>query len=681
MKLRPDTRILPLLAAFVCALLLLASSARSQQSPGAFFAISDGRGQVSLLWFPPPDRWPLGGWRLEDSTARVIAERITMGDATALGALPANDAAAIRKLPQTLATPADNPNRRRQLLNILGLRAFSEPEYARALGLSWTLQGVAPGARTYKATGLDAAGQPSGVILTSAPVDASVVSALPPAPGEPRAQATRDGVSLLWTSVPEDRQLPVIAYDITRDSSGQQGARLGAKPLVLGTKWDPKIPVYLDRGAPLEEMLTYHIMSVDVFGRHSAPADIRILLPDFGAIEPPQPVLAKAGPKQVTVTWNPSSNPHTAGYVVERAYLFSGPYEALTPQGLPASTKQYEDTNVRGGTAYYYRLRSVGPRGDLGTPSQPAMAQPGNPGAPPAPANLKADMGKTRVRLTWDPAPFPVAGYFVERLGGNVANTPQNGTPARLASNQGWVRLNARVNPEPLYDDFFGATSNAKFSYRVVAVGFDNAESQPSSSVDAILPDTSLPPVPVINQIDGTAGKVTISFAPGLPEEKTTQFLVLRGGGADDVGVVIGDPLPGTSRRFEDLYVQPGESYWYRLVSVDKNGSHSDPSRPVVIRVAAPQIPTPAQPTLQFAKDPYPQVQIKFAAPPAGTAAFVETRIGETGKWIGLAGPTSEPSAVDSNPPASGRVFYRIYYRAANGSVGAPSPAAELTRP
>lgn len=64
------------------------------------------------------------------------------------------------------------------------------------------------------------------------------------------------------------------------------------------------------------------------------------------------------------------------------------------------------------------------------------MAQPGNPGAPPAPADLKADLGKTRVRLTWDPVPFPVAGYFVERLGGNVANTVQNGATARLASNQ-----------------------------------------------------------------------------------------------------------------------------------------------------------------------------------------------------------------------------------------------------
>jgi hypothetical protein len=42
--------------------------------------------------------------------------------------------------------------------------------------------------------------------------------------------------------------------------------------------------------------------------------------------------------------------------------------------------------------------------------------------------------------------------------------------------------------------------------------------------------------------------------------------------------VVIGDPLPASARQFTDLYVSPGQNYWYRLVAVDKNGNHSDPT-------------------------------------------------------------------------------------------------------
>jgi hypothetical protein len=75
----------------------------------------------------------------------------------------------------------------------------------------------------------------------------------------------------------------------------------------------------------------------------------------------------------------------------------------------------YEDDNLRGGTSYYYRVRAVGPRGDLGPPSFAASAIPTNPGAPPAVTGLAADAGQTRVRLTWTPVSFPVAGYFVER--------------------------------------------------------------------------------------------------------------------------------------------------------------------------------------------------------------------------------------------------------------------------
>jgi hypothetical protein len=79
----------------------------------------------------------------------------------------------------------------------------------------------------------------------------------------------------------------------------------------------------------------------------------------------------------------------------------------------------------------------------------------------------------------------------------------------------------------------------------------------------------------------------------------------------------IGDPLSGDARQFTDLYVNPGERYWYRLVAVDKNGNRSDPTRPVAIRVGSPQIPAPPTPTAQYAGSPYPHVVLQFQPPPA----------------------------------------------------------------
>jgi hypothetical protein len=129
-------------------------------------------------------------------------------------------------------------------------------------------------------------------------------------------------------------------------------------------------------------MLTYRIFSVDAFGRRSARTSIRIFYPDFHALEPPQPVTATAGVGKIVVSWPAQQKPNLAGYVVERAFLYAGPYEALAAQALPPGTSQYEDTSGRGGTSYYYRVRAVNSRGDLGNPSSVAMAQPQNPGAP-----------------------------------------------------------------------------------------------------------------------------------------------------------------------------------------------------------------------------------------------------------------------------------------------------------
>jgi len=154
---------------------------------------------------------------------------------------------------------------------------------------------------------------------------------------------------------------------------------------------------------------------VDVFGRRGEGSTIRIFYPDFHALEPPDPVIATADVAKIVVSWKAENKPNLAGYLVERAFLHVGPYEALAAQPLPPGTAQYEDDTVRGGTTYYYRVRAVNSRGDLGNPSSAAAAQPKIPGAPPKVDGLAADTGQTRVCLTWKPVAFPVRNRFRQR--------------------------------------------------------------------------------------------------------------------------------------------------------------------------------------------------------------------------------------------------------------------------
>lgn len=642
-------------------LLLCARIGAAQEASGALFAVSDGKGHISLLWFPPPSKWPAGGWKLSDSTGQVLVPKISMGDAAAVQALSVEDADAIHKLPAVLAKP-DPGAKGKQLINILGLRAFSEPAYAKALGLSWTLESVASGSRAYKVEGLDATGKPTGMQLVSTAVDSSQATALAPAPGGVQVKVDERGAALFWEAPAENRQLPVIAYAIERDGGGQSAAAVTAKPVIPGLKWDPKIPLVLDRNAPANEMLTYRVFSVDAFGRRSAGTSIRIFYPDFHALEPPQPVTAAGGAGKIVVSWPVQQKPNLAGYIVERSFLYAGPYEALASQALPPDTSRYEDPTVRGGTTYYYRVRAVNSRGDLGSPSSAASAQSQNAAPLPKVDGLTSDLGQTRVRLTWKAVEFPVAGYFVERRALTGAAGVEN-----------WVRLNPHVTPEPLYDDFFGLSSDMKLEYRVLAVGFDNAEGPPSASVQVVLADRSLPDAPSIMSSSGDDGKSVLNFVPA--DEKAARFLVLRSGRADDLGVVIGDPLPASARQFTDLYVSPGQNYWYRLVAVDKNGNRSDPTRPVAIRVGSPQLAAPATPTAQYVASPFPHVVLQFQGPPAGLSLIVERQSpagSEKSGWIRIAGPMSVQAFTDNAVPA-GNAGYRISYVAADGKVGPAS--------
>jgi hypothetical protein len=234
------------------------------------------------------------------------------------------------------------------------------------------------------------------------------------------------------------------------------------------------------------------------------------------------------------------------------------------------------------------------------------------------------------------------------------------------------VRLNSHVTPEPQYDDYLGLTSDTKMEYRIVAVALDNVEGPPSNPMQVAIADRSLPSEPSIISTSGVDGKAIINFEAASPAENTAQFLVLRSGRADDLGLVIGDPLPATARSFTDQYVSAGTSYWYRLVALDKNGNRSDATRPVVVRVGPPAIPKPATPSLQLADAPFAHVVLQLGQIPAGFKVIVERQDQPDGPWLRIAGPMAAPTASDSIVPSSSST-YRISFVATNGAVGPPS--------
>jgi len=638
--------------------------AQSAAPTGGCLVASDGKGTLEFRWVPPRGQWPLGGWQLQDSQGKVLIAKVVSGEQRYQAGLSARDVETVRSLAHSI--PSFQSAEQRDIFFALQvLKAYTEPMYARAIGLARTLDNVPAGPQSFRIVGLDASGRPADIVLQSGVVDSSVATPLPLAPAGLKAESQRNGVALYWTAPAATMQAPVVSYGVERPDAAGRPLRANGKPILLNTAAAaPGLPAFIDAEAPAEQDIIYRVYAFDVFGRTSPPAEVKVHHVDWQALDPPTEVKAEGSKGKIVLTWKPNGNPRTKAVYIERGFAAKGPFLPITPQSLPSTTASYDDAGVKAAATYFYRLRSAGPSGMTGEPTPPTSGRALNVLPPPQPVGLKADLGRTRVRLTWAGSDYPLVGFIVEKMFAD-------GT---------WRRINGELDQTPLYDDPLGEETSGVFTYRVRAVGFDNQESESSAAIEVRIPSRAVPPPPLVIGSETKDGKAVIHFKPGLPEERTAQFVVVRGGSPSAKGIVIGRPLPATAREFTDAFVQPGLSYWYRVVAIDANGRRSKPSMPVLAVIGNSVIPPPELPKLVLLKEPFVQVRITFAAPPQGLEAVAERRTEGDKDWLRITGSTDKTELVDVDPPKIGTVYYRVVYRAANGVYGPPSPEAQIQR-
>ncbi len=652
-----------LLFLFLASTPAVAVQASSSASGTVCLAVSDGGGVIRLLWPVPSAGWPAGGWRIQDESGREI-KRVRAGDVPA----PAGLSAAKSSLLKTLAggPPSFASDKERETFRFLLLAELvSDPAFARTAGFSAVLGNVPAGRKFYRVVGLTLDGKTTGLSYPSPAVDASVPTPPPAAPEAPRAASVRQGVQLFWTKPAGGTAPDALTYFIERREGDGGFAAVSGKPLLLSASRDPQAPVFLDEKAPVDALAEYRIFGVDAFGRRSAPAEAAVFHLDHAALEPPDGLKATDGAGRAVLEWKPSAKPKPGQIMVWRALRPGGPYAALTPKGLPAGTTRYEDADVKAGVRYYYRVQVVDKEGREGPRSMVVTSAPRGAGALARPEGLKAEVERTRIRLSWKaPTGALLAGYLVERK-------DQNGQ---------WARINERITTEMLFHDYGGAEGPAAWSYRVRAVALDNRESPPSEVVEVKIPDRSIPPSPEVVSANGAGGKAVVCFRPGRPEAKSAQFVVLRSGDPRDIGVVLGRPLPASARDYTDLFVEAGAEYWYRVVALGANGNRSEPSAAIEVRIAPPPIPAPPAPKAEFVAKPSPFVRVSFAPAPQGLEAVLERKLPAEQDWTILSVVAQGSEMVDANPPASGKAEYRIAYRTRSGVYGPASPAAAVGR-
>ena len=633
----PKMKMLLAIGALVLSSSILMPAATNDQ--GGLVAIAAGNGKMLLFWFPPVGKWPSGGFKLADDRGQVIAERISFSVPGDRSGLSKEDRDILAGLPDKLAA-ARSSAEVAQIYGLAALKAAASREFARAAGLFWELDGVPAGPRKYVVTGLDRNGRPTGPALTSPVIDASVPAPPPASPLKLAAAAGDKGVSLTWTESPDREKTYVVGYVINRSAGENAPQLLTPKPVLMGRGRDESLPAFLDESAPEEQLLSYAVIAVDLVGRYGRAVQASIFYPSPKSLLPPTSFASRVAGGRVALTWTPNPSSATKTILVERAVQSAGPFETVTPKGLGAKERGFEDRDVRPGTTYFYRIRSVGSQGDVGRPSPNVVARVESGSRPLSVKGLKAASGIGRIRLTWSEAPGPVSGYLIEaRIGGGE-----------------WRRLNEKLSQSTTYDDKIAAGTKGSYAYRVTAVGFDNQIGDPSAAVEVSLTASSVRMSPEILEADGSGGRVHLRLGSLEPADPDARILVLRSDQAEAASAPVSAPLPLGQREFVDEKVRPGESYWYRIMIVAAEGSVGEPSKAVPVRVGNPEIPAPVKPAAAFVAQPFAHVKLTWAQAPQSLFIVVERRAEGEKLWAVIAGPLSGTEVYDSHPPLSGRI-------------------------
>lgn len=648
--------------------------AQPGQAGATLAAASAGKGAVRLIWPPPYGEgpWKPEGYLLERlegaGSAVVLARGLLPGqDPSAMARIPPAQAAAIRQLVTQGGEAASGRDVEgfQGLLTILTLVSLTDYDVARAMGLAFEDRPLGGGPFTYRLT--DAHG---ALLAASPPVDPRTATPLSGPPGDLKAEATPLGVHLSWTRPSPHDVPPTFSFRVLRDD-GSGFKALQDAPILYrheGKEGREAQGRFSDAKPPLERSVRYTVVEVDLFGRETSQAEpISLFVPDFDAAVPPEDFRAEVQGAAVALSWKPKANPRTTGYLLEKSPFEAGPFTSLSEKPLSRSTAAFTDTGTFPGQRLYYRIASLDPRGQAGPPCPPVGVVCRAAAPPTPPQNLTATLGMGVVTLRWQPVEAPLLGYQVQKA---------------LSDSEKWSPASSRITPEPRFDDRIEPGQWGTARYRVVAVGSDNQASAPSEVLTVPLPDNNPPPRPRITAYDGAGGSVTLSFVPGVPEEETSGFLVLRGSpGRPQMGVLTERPLPPSARTFEDDHVVPNLEYTYEVVAVDEAQNRSLPSGRVTVTVGEPSLPAPPVPKAAFEAKPFPRVRITWAPPKFFVNVVLERRLDGERLWGRVAGPlppeTSE--AVDVHPPGSGRVSYRTYYQTPAGSPGPPSEPVTLS--
>lgn len=259
-------------------------------------------------------------------------------------------------------------------------------------------------------------------------------------------------------------------------------------------------------------------------------------------------------PRQVALQWQPSEDPTTDGYVVERSPAARGEYRAIARLEGRFSTT-WVDRGLGDLRVFYYRIAARNSLGGTGEPSDPERAVTKPEPLPPIGLALSSQaLGQNE--LAWSPNLEPDLAYY------------------RLLRSRGEGPFEVVAEALQTQARDRAVEAGEVVRYALVVVDRDGLESARSEALEVTSVDYGLRASP------GPAGVLLEWDAPAQSALLETRILRVGALGSREIG-------RSTEPRFEAPIAGPG--LWrFRLEGVRADGSRAPASRVVEIEIPAP---------------------------------------------------------------------------------------------
>lgn len=332
---------------------------------------------------------------------------------------------------------------------------------------------------------------------------------------------------------------------------------------------------YVDEGLKTLTSYSYSMVSFDAFNNVSRPATaVQVTTP---GLPTPQGITATDDLGRIVISWRGVEDEALIGYDVYRSARSDDGYVRLTgTEGADFTTGRttYIDSNLAGGSLFYYRVRAVGrdaAASELSAfVSGEAQTDEVAPGSPASVSAVADEAASDRILVRWSAPTTDADGDDLSGLAGFVIFRSEGGTGSFVPADT--VAADVRE-----YDDR-GLKSLTLYAYTVVAFDAAGNESRPATSSST---RTGGVATPQGLQADDDIGRISISWQP-VDDSDLAGYDVYRSTRSDTgyERLVGSEGTEFTTGRttYVDSNLVGGALFYYKVQAIETTGLRSERS-------------------------------------------------------------------------------------------------------